>query len=174
MATVLIAEDDIMVADMLEESLTGAGYMVCGIAELPVDEGIALGQRYKAVYLALIDLRLASAGLGTEIAARLDRTGKLGILYATGSASQIHLTQADGVACLNKPYLRGEDAVRALQIVEEIVTAGTTSRDPVSPVDSVCSARCRSIRRCRDCFAARLRWWSLAALPVTKTASETC
>jgi DNA-binding response OmpR family regulator len=114
MSKVLIAENDLLLADMLEEALLHAGYEVCGIA-LTVEEGVALSTHHDPD-LALLDLRLASGGLGTEIAAQLDRDGGLGVLYATGNSDQIHLTKADGDACLVKPY-RPEDVVRALKIV---------------------------------------------------------
>jgi two-component sensor histidine kinase/DNA-binding response OmpR family regulator len=123
MSKVLIAENDLLLADMLEEDLITAGYEVCGIART-VEEGVALGSRHDPD-LVLLDLRLASGGLGTEIAARLDRGGGVGILYATGNSDQIQLTTADGDACLAKPY-RSEDVVRALRIVEEIVSTGST------------------------------------------------
>ena len=123
MPKVLIAENDLLLADMLEEDLIHAGYEVCGIART-VEEGVDLGSRHDPD-LALLDLRLASGGLGTEIAARLDRGSGLGILYATGTSDQFHLTRADGDACLVKPY-RSEDIVRALKIVEEVVDTGRT------------------------------------------------
>jgi hypothetical protein len=82
MLTVMIAEKDLLMADMLEESLLDAGYQVCGIART-VAEGIALGELHRPD-LAVLDLRLRHGGLGTEIAAQLDRKSVLGILYATG------------------------------------------------------------------------------------------
>ncbi|MGA2258611.1 MAG: response regulator [Thermoguttaceae bacterium] len=66
---VLIAEDDLMIADMSEEILVDAGYEVCGIART-VSEAVALGRVHKPD-LALIDHRLADGGLGSEVAARL-------------------------------------------------------------------------------------------------------
>jgi two-component sensor histidine kinase/putative methionine-R-sulfoxide reductase with GAF domain len=123
MPKVLIAENELLLADMLEEDLIHAGYEVCGIART-VEEGVELGSRHDPD-LVLLDLRLASGGLGTEIAARLDRESGLGILYATGTSDQFHLTRADGDACLVKPY-RSEDIVRALKIVEEVVSTGRT------------------------------------------------
>jgi DNA-binding response OmpR family regulator len=123
MAKVLIAEDDLFMADMLEEVLVDGGFEVCGIART-VEEGVGLGERHKPD-LAILDLRLAAGGLGTEIAARLDRKS-LGILYATGNAGQLDLIKADGEAYLEKPY-RPEDVVRALRIVEEIVGTGKSS-----------------------------------------------
>jgi two-component sensor histidine kinase/ActR/RegA family two-component response regulator len=125
MVKVMIAEDDLLMADMLEDVLIESGYEVCGIART-VEEGVELGERHKPD-LALLDLRLAAGGLGTEIAARLDRQGRPGVLYATGNNGQIELTKANGEACLGKPY-RAADVVRALKIVEEIVSTGKASR----------------------------------------------
>jgi two-component sensor histidine kinase/ActR/RegA family two-component response regulator/putative methionine-R-sulfoxide reductase with GAF domain len=125
MLKVMIAEDDLMMADMLEDVLIEGGYEVCGIART-VETGVELGERHQPD-LAVLDLRLAGGGLGTEIAARLNRRGQLGVLYATGNVGLASLTKADGEACLGKPY-RPEDVVRALKIVEEIVTTGEASK----------------------------------------------
>jgi CheY-like chemotaxis protein len=118
---VLIAEDDLMIADLVEEILVGEGYEVCGIART-VAEAVALAQHHKPD-LAVLDLRLADGGLGTDIAAELLPFGKIGVLYATGNISQVVLTTADGDACLSKPY-RAADLLRGLEIVAEIVATG--------------------------------------------------
>jgi CheY-like chemotaxis protein len=124
MLKVLIAEDDLMIADMTEDMLVQRGYEVCGIART-VAEAVTLCRHHRPD-LALIDLRLADGGLGTEIAAQLGGLDALGILYATGNASQIVLTAADGHACLAKPF-RSADLQRSLAIVSEIVATGTAS-----------------------------------------------
>jgi two-component sensor histidine kinase len=124
MTNVMIAEDDLFMADMLADVLAGAGYDVCGIART-VEEGVELGERFKPD-LAVLDVRLAAGGLGTEIAARLDPAHRPGILYATGNVGQFGLTLADGEACLGKPY-RPTDVVQALKIVEQIVLTGEAS-----------------------------------------------
>jgi two-component sensor histidine kinase/ActR/RegA family two-component response regulator len=159
MPKVMIAEDDLMMADMLEEVLVEGGYEVCGIART-VEMAVELGERHQPD-LAVLDLRLAGGGLGTEIAARLNHQNHLGILYATGNLGHIGLTKADGEACLGKPY-RSEDVVRALKIVEEIVSTGEASRpfpksffvlEPPSPSAKVSdpgnadSAEVRRLRR---------------------------
>jgi DNA-binding response OmpR family regulator len=118
---VLIAEDDLMIADLAEEILVEAGYQVCGIART-VPEAVALARQHKPD-LAVLDLRLANGGLGTEIAAELLPLGRLGVLYATGNASQVVLTTANGDACLSKPY-SPTDLLRGLKIVAEIVANG--------------------------------------------------
>jgi DNA-binding response OmpR family regulator len=114
---VLIAEDDLLIADMIEEILVEHGFEVCGIART-VSEAVALGLLHKP-NLAVIDLRLADGGLGTDIAVQLAPLGRIGILYATGNVSQAVLTAEHGDACLSKPY-RAADLLRSLEIVVEI------------------------------------------------------
>jgi CheY-like chemotaxis protein len=122
---VLIAEDELMIADVIEETLIESGYEVCGIART-VDEAVALGEMHRPD-LAVLDIQLANGDRGPEIARRLKGKGKFGVLYATGDG--VHsgeLTLADGEASISKPY-RTQDLVRALVIVQEIVTAGTAT-----------------------------------------------
>jgi DNA-binding response OmpR family regulator len=121
MSTVMIAEDDLLIADMLEDALVAGGYEVCGIART-VKQGIELGDRCKPDF-AVLDIRLADGGLGTDIAARLHSRHGVGILYASGNSSHMGLTKDDGEALLHKPYRAG-DVVRALKIVEQIVRTG--------------------------------------------------
>jgi DNA-binding response OmpR family regulator len=124
MLKVMIAEDDPMMADLLEEVLVDTGYEVCGIAST-VEEGIELGKQHKPD-LAIVDMRLADGGIGMDIAAGLNRRSSLGVLYTSGNSGQMGLTQADG-ACIAKPY-RAADVVRALEIVEQMVRTGEASR----------------------------------------------
>jgi CheY-like chemotaxis protein len=125
MLKIVIVEDDLMIADMAEEMLVKSGYEVCGIART-VPEAIALCRLHEPD-LAVIDLRLADGGLGTEVVQQLDGPGKLGVLYATGNAWHPMLTTADGHACLAKPY-RGADLARSLEIVAGMVRTGTASQ----------------------------------------------
>ena len=87
MLKVLIVEDDLMIADLAEEVLIDHGYEVCGIART-VDEAVALVRRYNPDF-AVIDMRLADGGLGTEIAAQLEDLGRLAfsMLAATSPMS---------------------------------------------------------------------------------------
>ncbi|MDR3518761.1 MAG: response regulator [Azospirillaceae bacterium] len=125
MVTVLIAEDDLMIADMTKEILVRKGYLVCGIART-VAEAVVLGRLHKPD-LAVIDLRLADGGLGTDIVAQLGSADKVGVLYATGNTGHVALTAADGEACLSKPF-RSSDLLRSLEIVAGMVATGTASR----------------------------------------------
>ena len=86
----MIAEDDLVMADMLEETLAANGYDVCGIART-VEKAVELGEHYKPD-LAVLDIRLADGGLGTDIPARLKSQGHMGVLYASGHVGQMALT----------------------------------------------------------------------------------
>jgi two-component system, response regulator PdtaR len=118
---VLIVEDDIMIAEMTEEVLVESGYEVCGIAGA-VDEALSLARLQKPD-LALIDLRLGNSELGTDVAARLESFGRVGVLYTTGNAATDILRGAVGEACLIKPY-QYDDLLRALEIVAGLVSTG--------------------------------------------------
>jgi CheY-like chemotaxis protein len=124
MLKVLIAEDDLIIASMTEEVLVEGGFEVCGIART-VGEAVALGRLHKPD-LALLDVRLADGGLGTEIAAQLAAFGRIGVLYATGNSVNVLENAVEGDACIVKPYGL-DDLVRALEIVAEIVATGTAS-----------------------------------------------
>lgn len=122
MPSILIAEDDLLVADMLERTMLAAGYEVCGIART-VSEAVALGERHRPA-LAVVDVRLAEGGFGTEVVALLRSSlPALGVLYATGNTGSVRLTAADGHGCLGKPYSAG-DIVRALRLVEAVAGGG--------------------------------------------------
>ena len=124
MTKIMIAEDDLLVADMLAATLVEGGYEVCGIART-VDKAVELAERYEPD-LAILDIRLAEGGVGTEIPRRLVNAGHMGILYSSGHVLP-NLTKADGAAVLMKPY-RPADMLRAVGIVEQIVGTGEASR----------------------------------------------
>lgn len=121
MLKILIAEDDLMIADMTEDFLTASGYEVCGIART-VSKALELAADCKPD-LALIDMRLAEGGLGTQIAAKLAPFVGLGILYASGNTRQRDLTAADGHAYLTKPYTAA-DLLQALALVRSLSSTG--------------------------------------------------
>jgi DNA-binding response OmpR family regulator len=129
MTSILIAEDDVLISDLLEEALVANGYEVCGIATT-VREAIALAERLRPE-LCIIDVRLADGGDGTVLAARLMQQPGIGILYTTGNADYVVANGAPGHACLKKPY-RLSEVVGALRTVEQIVRHGTVPTS-VSP-----------------------------------------
>ena len=171
MPRVLIAEDDFLIADLLEDVLVDGGYEVCGIART-VQDAVRIAERDKPD-LAVLDMRLADGGLGTDVAARLTGQDRPGILYATGNVSQMRLTKADGEACLGKPY-RPEDVIRSLKLVEQLIQTGEASPpfprgfyvlDPVAAVAAAASSgtgESAEIRRLRRQQAALARFGSFA------------
>lgn len=121
MATVLIVEDDLVMADLLKDTVTGAGYEVCGIAS-SFSEAVALGLHFQPE-LAIIDMRLDGPGLGTDVAFELSAFSRIGVLYTTGDPSNVLANAVHGDACLTKPY-RPDDLPRSLTIVHEIAASG--------------------------------------------------
>ena len=116
MPKVLIVEDELMIADYLEEVLTDAGYEVCGIAST-MATAVELNARHRPD-LGVIDLQLPRGESGAQIAAMLRRGGSFGVLYATGNPHHELLSQAEGEGCIAKPYL-AHDVVSALRIVSQ-------------------------------------------------------
>ncbi len=126
MLKVIIAEDELMIADILESTLVANGYEVCGIART-VDEAVALVELHEPD-LAVFDVRLAGGGRSPEVVRRLAGRRKLEVLYATGSDPRYSaLTAEDGAAAIAKPY-HTEDVVKGLKLVWEIANAGTISQ----------------------------------------------
>jgi DNA-binding response OmpR family regulator len=124
MRKVLIAEDDLLIAEMAEDVLIEHGYEVCGIART-VEHAVRLGRFHKPD-LAIIDMRLANGGCGGEIAVQLADLDGLGILYVTGNTSSVLATDSHGHACLAKPYCVA-DLLRSLEIVADLVAASDPS-----------------------------------------------
>jgi DNA-binding response OmpR family regulator len=122
MSNVLIVEDDLTIADMLWEVLEADGFIVTGIARTCA-EAIDLAERHQTDF-AVIDVQLANGDLGTDVAAHLRRTSKIGIIISTGN--DIFDTYADCAdAVMTKPY-RLRDVGSALKILAEVASRGET------------------------------------------------
>lgn len=124
MLKIIIVENDVMIADYLEDVLSEAGYEVCGIAA-DVDSAIALG-RTSHPDLGVIDLRLSDGRYGTEVAAALCPGTTFGALYSTGNPDHPALRDALGVACLAKPYTP-DALIAALGVVRQRMMGGKPS-----------------------------------------------
>jgi DNA-binding response OmpR family regulator len=118
MKTVLIIEDDLMLADMLEEVLLREGFGICGVARTPRD-AIMMADQHKPE-LAIVDVQL-TGGLGTDVAPELMARYNTGILYTTGNVEAI--STAAGHACLAKPF-HLKDVASALGVVARIIETG--------------------------------------------------
>jgi DNA-binding response OmpR family regulator len=120
---VLIVEDDIAIADLLQEALEDDGYRVTGIART-VGEALTAAREQQPDF-AVIDVHLAKGGLGTDVGACLRKTTKIGIIFSTGNEHGENLTTLEGDAVLTKPY-RLDDVGRSLKIIHELAQFGQT------------------------------------------------
>ena len=101
MLKVMIAEDDLFMADMLEDIFVDAKYEACGIARTPST------RRSNSASATSLILQSWICGWPREVSVRKIRRpaaspGRPGILYATGNAGNNRLTKVDGEACLGK------------------------------------------------------------------------
>jgi DNA-binding response OmpR family regulator len=127
---ILVVEDDVMLADFLEEALQDIGHNVCAIAGR-VDDAVRLVHEHRPD-IALLDMQLQGGEYGTDVADRLAATDDLrdmGILYVSGEANRVHRHARFGHACLNKPYSM-ESLATALTIVRHVAD-GTPWVHPV-------------------------------------------
>ena len=118
---VIVAEDDIMLADYLADALADLGHEVSGVA-CDVAGAVALARAHHPG-VAILDMHLGRDEHGTEIANRLSASNDLdgiGILYVTGEAEQVVRVARFGHACLHKPYSLAT-LQRAITIVDNMV-----------------------------------------------------
>jgi CheY-like chemotaxis protein len=80
---ILIVDDDVLVALGMDDTLSGAGHHVVGLAR---EEGLAIRTAAStSPDLALIDLRLARDGSGAEVARKLRRNLGIAVVFVSGS-----------------------------------------------------------------------------------------
>jgi CheY-like chemotaxis protein len=84
MVSVLIVEDDLLIADLLQEALEADDYQVTGIART-VHESVRLAEQHRPD-AAVIDIRLANGDLGTTVAAHLRDTTKTKFCFRQATA----------------------------------------------------------------------------------------
>ena len=99
MKRVLIVEDELLIADILEEVLVSDGFEVCGIAR-GIKEALTLAEQH-APELAIVDVHLID-GYGTDLAPVLMDRYRTRIVYTTANIDAV--TNAVGHACLRKPF----------------------------------------------------------------------
>jgi DNA-binding response OmpR family regulator len=122
MRSVLIVEDDLLLADIHQDALTTASYTVSGIAQT-VEEAI-LSVECQPPHFAIIDVNLANGDAGADVGMHLRATAKIGIIFSTGH-NDPEVNHLMGDAVLTKPY-RLEDMARGLEIIGELAEFGQT------------------------------------------------
>ncbi len=116
MRSVLIVEDDLVIADLLQEVLEREGFVVTDIARTVDEARRSIDQAMPE--FAVIDLHLADGGDGAAFGTHLRKLSKAGVIFSTGN-DQSDLTTASGDAVMVKPY-RLNDVALGLQIISEI------------------------------------------------------
>jgi len=98
--TVLIVEDEILVALQLEGILLDAGHSVVGI----VPDHASLHHTSNPPQVALVDLNLRDGPTGPAIARRLSEMFGTKIVYVTANPQQIGEPAPTAVAIVEKPF----------------------------------------------------------------------
>jgi two-component system, response regulator PdtaR len=98
--TILIVEDEILVALEMESILEAQGYSVLGIA---ADLQSALGYAGQDIDLALVDLNLRDGLTGPEIGARLAGEHNVGVMFITANPRLLGDGIAGTIGVLTKP-----------------------------------------------------------------------
>lgn len=114
-ASLIIAEDEKIIALGMELFLTDAGYTVCGIAKT-APEAIHLAAEHHPD-LALLDVRLAEGSSGTEAAQILRQTWGIPSLLITGHLDARQARQSGALGLLKKPY----DPRRLVEMIEAVL-----------------------------------------------------
>jgi DNA-binding response OmpR family regulator len=125
---VLIAEDDLIIADILQEGLVLNGFEVVGIAAT-VRDGLRLAADHQPD-LAVIDVRLANNDLGSDLAVELKHRSHIGVIYATSSIGLIQNCPF-GQAYVAKPY-RLDVICHALKVLGNYMRTGILAPFPPS------------------------------------------
>lgn len=99
-ATVLIVEDEILVALQLEDMLSDAGHRVIGI----IPDHASFGTIPDKPQVALVDLNLRDGPTGPEIARKLSESFGTKIVYVTANPGQIGEPAPTAIGVIQKPF----------------------------------------------------------------------
>jgi len=102
--TVLIVEDEGLIADMVRASLQDTAFAVLGTAATP-ERALSLAAEHRPA-LALVDVRLAEGGDGIALAARLQTDFAVRCIMMTGFGDTVTRARiaALGADLLAKPF----------------------------------------------------------------------
>jgi DNA-binding response OmpR family regulator len=102
--SVLIVEDEILIAMSLEVELKRAGYPVCGIATRG-EEAVAMALKFKPGAI-LMDIGLAGEMSGFTAAEKIQEEQNTPIVFVSGHMDEANLARAaefKPLACVSKP-----------------------------------------------------------------------
>jgi len=100
-STLMIVEDEVLVATILRDELEDAGYHVLDLTDRHV-QALEVAKASKPD-LALVNIRLAGRDDGIELAEHLKALG-IPVLLISGQASRASSAKTAAIASLPKPY----------------------------------------------------------------------
>jgi two-component system, response regulator PdtaR len=116
---VLIVEDEVILAHLLEDELKSSGFEVVGIAATE-DEALNLFHN-KRPALGVVDVHLRR-GTGITVAKAMEAAGAA-VLFTTAHCHDLVVKSGVGLACLEKPFPISQ-VVTALHAVCEMSRSG--------------------------------------------------
>lgn len=125
-STVLIVEDEPLVAFENEHALAQAGYRVVATVDRHADARAALAAG--GIDLVVADIALSGGGNGIDVARDAGEYG-IPVLFVTGHCPEEARTLAIG--CLAKPYAP-RDLVRAIRVAEGVIAGEQTLTLPLA------------------------------------------
>lgn len=125
--SVLVVEDNLIVAMVIEDDLRGAGYEVLG-PTMRVGPSLDIA-RSSAISLALVDIDLEGGDNGVELARRLRDDHQVPSLYITGQAAVAQAGCDGALGLLPKPFTTEQ----LLEAVESALTYARTGTVPDKP-----------------------------------------
>lgn len=99
--TLMIVEDEVLVAMILKDELEGAGYRVLDLTDRHA-EAVEVAKACKPD-LALVNIRLAGRDDGVVLAEHLKELG-IPVLFISGQVSRARSAKTVAIASLPKPY----------------------------------------------------------------------
>ncbi|MDP3493501.1 MAG: response regulator [Hyphomonadaceae bacterium] len=99
--TLMIVEDEVLVAMTLRDVLEDAGYQVLDLTERHQD-AVRVAQESRPA-LALVNIRLAGRDDGIELAEHLKALG-VPVLFISGQVSRARTAQTVAIGSMPKPY----------------------------------------------------------------------
>ena len=118
-SVILIAEDNLLIAMVMEDDLREAGYETAGPAAT-IKAALALADAHE-ISLALVDIDLAHGDSGLELAADLTSKHAIPCLFATGQALDAISNAGTALGVLHKPF-DGDQLTTAVEFALKIAS----------------------------------------------------
>ena len=114
---ILIAEDNVMIAMMMEDDVQDAGHAVAGPVAT-IDEALAIA-REGGLTMALVDIDLLNGDSGIELAATLRAEHDLPCIFVTGQVNEAMSHPDAALGVLAKPFSPGTIAQAVDAVLKE-------------------------------------------------------